>query len=196
MNARILIGTAAALVLGAANPPRTAPVSQQHQIDTRQSVMTIRVYKAGAFSAFGHNHEITAPIASGTVDTAARKTELHVHAAALRVSDHDASEKDRGEIQSTMVGPPVLDTHRYPETVFRSTGIEPAGSGAWTVHGSLTLHGQTRPVTVAVSERDGHYVGSSLLRQTDFGITPVKVAGGSIKVKDEIRIEFDIRLAR
>ncbi len=158
--------------------------------------MTIRVYKAGALSAFGHNHEITASIASGTVDTAARKTELHVQASALRVRDRDASEKDRGEIQSTMLGPQVLDSQRYPEIVFRSTSVEPAGAGAWQVHGSLTLHGQTRPVTVAVSEKDGRYAGSALLKQTDFGITPVRVAGGTIKVKDEIRIEFDVRLLR
>ena len=195
MYIKILLGTVA-LTLAAANSPRTAPGPQQHQIDTRQSVMTIRVYKAGAFSAFGHNHEIAAPIASGTVDTAARKTEVHVHATALRVRDPDASEKDRSEIQSTMLGPQVLDSQHYPEIAFQSTSVEPASSGGWTVRGSLTLHGQTRPVTVAASEKDGHYVGSALVRQTDFGIKPVRVAGGTIKVKDEIRIEFDIRLTR
>jgi hypothetical protein len=31
------------------------------------------------------------------------------------------------------------------------------------------------------------------VRQTEFGITPVTIAGGSIKVKDDVRIEFEIR---
>jgi hypothetical protein len=35
-----------------------------------------------------------------------------------------------------------------------------------------------------------------LSKLTEFGIEPVKVAGGSIRVKDEIRIEFDVQLAR
>jgi hypothetical protein len=30
------------------------------------------------------------------------------------------------------------------------------------------------------------------LRQKDFGITPVSVAGGSIKVKDDVRVDFEI----
>jgi hypothetical protein len=30
------------------------------------------------------------------------------------------------------------------------------------------------------------------LKQTDFGIQPVSVAGGTIKVKDELEIEFTI----
>jgi hypothetical protein len=30
------------------------------------------------------------------------------------------------------------------------------------------------------------------LKQTDYGITPVKIAGGAVKVKDEIVIEFSV----
>jgi YceI-like domain len=60
----------------------------------------------------------------------------------------------------------------------------------------LTLHGQTRPITVEIRESSGHYVGASRFKQTEFGMKPVKVAGGTIKVKDEVRVEFDIHLAR
>ena len=45
-------------------------------------------------------------------------------------------------------------------------------------------------------ETGGHYVGSARFKQTEFDIKPVKVARGSIRVKDEVRIEFDIQLAR
>jgi len=172
-----------------------AASAQQRAIDTEKSVMTVRVYKAGVFSALGHDHEIAAPIASGTVDNAAHKVEIHVKAGALKVRDPKVSEKDRAEIQSTMLGAEVLDAAGHPEIVFRSTTAAPSASGSWTVNGNLTLHGQTRPVTVDVKETGGHYVGASRLKQTEFGITPVKVAGGTIGVKDEIRIEFDIQLA-
>jgi hypothetical protein len=30
------------------------------------------------------------------------------------------------------------------------------------------------------------------LRQTDYGIAPISVAGGTVKVKDELKIDFDI----
>jgi polyisoprenoid-binding protein YceI len=174
----------------------TAASAQQHAINTRNSVLTVRVFKAGVFSAFGHDHEIAAPIAAGTADTTAHHVELRVDAAALRVRDPNISDKDRSEIQQTMLGAEVLDVEHHPEIVFRSTAVEPAGASSWTMRGSLTLHGQTRLVTVDVSEKAGHYLGKAQFKQTEFGIKPVKVAGGTVKVKDEVRIEFDIQLER
>lgn len=158
--------------------------------------MTVRVYKAGVLSALGHNHEILAPISGGTVDALAHSVELRTKAGALQVGDPGVSDKDRAEIQKTMLGPEVLDAEKYPEIVFRSTGVESAGAGSWKVQGDLTLHGATRAVTVEVREAGGHYVGGCRLKQTDFGIKPIKVGGGTVRVKDEIRLEFDIQLAR
>ena|SRR5579884_2418659 len=169
--------------------------AQPHAIDTGKSTLTVRVYKAGVFSALGHDHEIAAPISRGTVDAAARRVELDVKASALQVRDRDASGKDRDQIQSTMLGPEVLDAQQYPEITFRSTEIQPAGPDVWNVQGNLALHGETRAVTVQVRQQNGHYVGSSRFKQSDFGIKPVKVAGGAVRVKDEIQIEFDIQLA-
>jgi polyisoprenoid-binding protein YceI len=170
--------------------------AEPRAIDTGRSSMTVRVYKGGVLSAFGHDHEISAPIASGKADPEGKTVELHVKAGTLRVQDAKASEKDRAEIQKTMLGPEVLNVESHPEIMFRSTSVESAGSGAWTVRGNLALHGETKPVTVEVREKEGHYVGSAVLKQTDFGIKPVRVAGGTVKVKDQIRIEFDIQLAR
>jgi polyisoprenoid-binding protein YceI len=183
------------LLLAASSLLWSGPVnSGQHAIDPHTSVMTVKVYKAGVLSALGHDHEIVAPIAGGKVDTNAQSVELNIDAGALRVRDPKASEADRDEIQKTMLGPEVLDVQRNARIVFRSTAVQSAGPGSWTLQGNLTLHGQTRPVTVSVSERQGHYVGHSLLKQTDFGIKPVRKAGGTVRVKDEIRIEFDIQL--
>jgi polyisoprenoid-binding protein YceI len=39
------------------------------------------------------------------------------------------------------------------------------------------------------------FTGSTKLKQTDFGITPVSVGGGTVKVKDELKLDFQI-LAR
>lgn len=173
----------------------TPAAAQPRAIDTAKSTMTVHVYKTGMLSAFGHDHEIAAPVAGGTVDVEGRKVELHVNAAALRVQDAKASEKDRSEIQSTMLGADVLDVEAHKDIRFRSTAAEPAGQGAWKVTGDLTLHGQTKPVSVEVHEREGKYTGTCRVNITDFGIKPVKAAGGAVRVKDEVQIEFDIQLA-
>lgn len=188
MRAGIL---AATLLVWAGSAP-----AQQHAIAAEQSTLTIRVDKSGLFSAFGHTHEIRAPILRGVADILEHASaEVHVDARALRVVDRDVSEKDRAEIQKTMLGPEVLDSERFPEIVFRTTSAESAGAGRWTLRGNLTLHGETRAVTVEAILKNGHYTGHATVKQTEFGMKPVRVAGGAVRVKDEVRIEFDVQLA-
>jgi len=111
----------------------------------------------------------------------------------LRVIGKDEPEKDRAEVQKTMLGPEVLDSEHHQEIIFKSTGAESAGQGRWKLRGDLTLRGQTRPVTVQATLKDGRYTGEATVKLTDFGIKPPGKAG--VKVKDEVRIEFDVRLA-
>lgn len=171
--------------------------AQTHKIDVKQSSLKISVLKSGFFSAFGHNHEIQAPIAEGTVEqSSSPAVSLRVESADLRVLDPDTSPDTRADVQKTMLGPQVLDVEHFPEISFRSTSVDSAGSNHWRVHGDLTLHGQTRPLVLDVTLVDSHYRGSVTLRQRDFGITPVSVAGGTVKVKNEVKIEFDILLQR
>jgi polyisoprenoid-binding protein YceI len=168
--------------------------AQQHNIDTQKSTLTIHVGKTGVFSGLGHEHEVHAAIHSGTADTGSHPAvEMHVDARELRVIDKGESEKDRAEVQKTMLGPEVLDSEHHQEIVFKSTGAERTGEGRWTLHGNLTLRGQTRPVTVHVTLKDGRYTGETTVKQTDFGIKPPGKAG--VRAKDEVRIEFDVRLA-
>jgi len=167
--------------------------AQQHNIDTQKSTLTIRVGKTGAFSGFGHEHEVSAPIQSGVADTGSHPSvEMRVDARALRVTGKDEPEKDRAEVQKTMLGPEVLDSGHHREIIFKSTTAESAGQGRWTLRGNLTLHGQTRPVMVQATLKDGHYTGEAIVKLTDFGIKPPGKAG--VRAKDEVRIEFDVRL--
>jgi polyisoprenoid-binding protein YceI len=173
----------------------TKAAAQDRPIDTTHSVLKIRVFKSGVFSAFAHDHEIEAPIADGTVHLAANPSvALRVHGRELRVLDPDASSGQRAEIQGTMEGPQVLDIKRFPEISFQSTAVQRKDDQHWLVRGNLTLHGQTSALEVGVVFKDNHYRGFAQLRQHDFGMIPVSIAGGTVKVKDEVRIEFDIVL--
>jgi polyisoprenoid-binding protein YceI len=169
--------------------------AQQQAIDTKQSTVTIHVGKAGFLSALGHEHEIRGAIEIGRADTGAHPSvEVQVDARALKVIDRDASEKERAAVQKAMLGPEVLDSERFNDIVFKSTSAESAGKGQWIVHGNLTLHGQNRPVNVQVRLKDGRYTGEAVVKQTDFGIKPPGKMG--VRAANEVRIEFDVRLAR
>ena len=180
------------LVVPALLPGWAADAGSQKAIDTERSVLTVRVYKTGLFSAFAHDHEIRAPIQKGVFDEDKSTVEFLVDAHALRVLDSDVSDKDRAEIQATMLGPKVLDSEKFPEIRFHSTEVNRLSESKWIVHGNLTLHGQTRPMKVDVELKNTRYRGSAQLLQKDFGITPVTIAGGTVKVKDEVRVEFEI----
>jgi polyisoprenoid-binding protein YceI len=134
--------------------------AQQHNIDTQKSTLTIHVGKTGVFSGLGHEHEVSAPIHSGTVDTGSRpEVEVHVDARELRVVGKDEPEKDRAEVQKTMLGPEVLDSDHHPEIVFKSKSAEPSGPGQWTLHGNLTLRAD------AAGYGAGHAEGRPLHRR-------------------------------
>ena len=166
-------------------------------IDNARSTMTVYVYKTGILSGLAHNHEIEAPIEWGEVhDSESPSVELRIESGKLRVLDAEASDGTRAKLQATMQSAEVLDAGHFPEILFRSTGVEPSGTDHWVIHGNLDLHGQTHPISFEVTLKDGLYQGTAALKQTGFGITPVKVAGGTVKVKDEIKVVFSIALLK
>jgi polyisoprenoid-binding protein YceI len=168
--------------------------AEKRAIDGEHSRVVVRVFKSGVFSVFAHDHEIAAPITQGSVERGEPPAvELEIDARKLRVLDSGASEEERAKIQKTMYGPEVLDSTRFPEIRFASSTVEKMAG--WTVRGNLTLHGQSHPVVVHVTQRGDRYFGSASLKQRDFGIAPVKIAGGTVRVKDEVKIEFEIGLA-
>jgi polyisoprenoid-binding protein YceI len=188
---------AIAVIAAAFLVPSMAARPEGRAIDASHSSLHIRVLKSGVFSAFAHNHDVDAPIESGKVeDRGTLSVELRVDARKLKVLDPGESEGKRAQIQRTMQGPQVLDAERHPEIHFRSTKVEPMGADHWIVTGTLDLHGQAHPVSVDVRRKDGSYSGSATLKQTTFGITPVTIAGGTVKVKDELKVEFQISLAQ
>ena len=167
--------------------------AEKRPIDVQKSVLRVHVSKAGFLSAFGHEHEIEAPVAEGSIDdSSGPAVELRVDAGKLHVMDKEVSPETRAEIQKTMLGPEVLDAARFSDIYFRSTRVVKQSPDQWTIEGDLRLHGQTHPIQTTVTRKDGKYRGSAILKQHDFGINPVSVAGGTVKVKNEIRIEFEI----
>lgn len=170
--------------------------SDERSIDPSSSTLTVKVWKTGLFSAFAHNHDISAPITSGAVnDGDNASVQFRVNSRGMKVLDPEASASTRAEVEHNMRSSEVLDTQQYPEISFESTHVQSTANGVYAVSGNLTLHGQTHPVQVVVkTARSGKYEGSAKLKQTTFGIQPISIGGGAVKVKDEVDIAFTISL--
>jgi polyisoprenoid-binding protein YceI len=178
-------------------------VAVRYRIDPSRSRFTVQGSAEGLFSMFGHDPVIAicgfggdARWVPGTLEGGS--VLMLVRADSLAVVNK-VSEKDRLEMERAMLDE-VLETTRYPEVVFMSTNISSTrtaeGQYSARITGSLSLHGVTRAhlVDALVTVNDGSLraQGEFPLRQTDYNIRPVSVAGGTLKMKDELHLSFDI----
>jgi polyisoprenoid-binding protein YceI len=167
--------------------------TQERALDTERSTVTIHVGKSGLLSAAAHDHTIDAPISSGSVrESTAPRIEFTVETAKIKVRrDPKIDTKTHVTIQRDMEEM-TLETKKYPEIAFRSSRIEKIADGQWKVDGNLSLHGVTKPVSLTVKQSGDSWTTHTVIKQTDFGITPISIGGGMIKVKNEVGIDFQI----
>ena len=164
----------------------------------------IHVGTGGLFGAFAHDHLIEARKVEGCAVLDANNLtrssiKLTFPASSVRVLDPNESEKDRATVQQNMEND-VLMISKYPRVVFESTSIE-LGSAAnqLKVHGNLTIRDKTQPVVIPLAFKqlgDGTYQadGKYNFKQSSFGIKPIQLGAGTIKVKDDLETEFQLFL--
>ena len=183
---------------------RTVFAAEQHCVVPGRGYFRIHVGTAGLFGALAHDHSIEAQKVMGCAlidsnDVAHSSVKLEFPTAGIRVIDPKENEKDRAEVQKTMETE-VLHVSEYPRVTFESTGIEPDGAlNRMRLRGNLTIRGKTLPVIISVMVTrlsDGTYRvdGEYKFKQSSFLIKPIQLAGGTVKVKDELETQFELFL--
>lgn len=193
------------VVLALAGAVPAAAATRTYVIDASASAVQVHVGKSGVFGFAGHTHEVAAERFEGRVeadpeDLARSSVELSFEASGLKVSAQGEPEGDAPKVQQVMAGPKVLDVARFPGIVFRSRTVSGrrTAEGAYElqVAGELSLHGLAHVITVPVRiELSGDTLtasGKTTLAQRLFGIEPVSAGGGTVKVKNELGIEFRV----
>jgi len=183
------------------SPPAT---TVRYVIDVRASTFIVRAFATGVLSAFGHNPTISVPEIEGEVKWTSSSMEdtslrMVAHASSLTVTD-DISKSDRHEMERKM-HKDVLETDGYPEIIYecsRVSSIQRLGEGSFSaaLKGDLTLHGvtQNQPISARVTLKGDilRAAGEFSIRLSDYEIRPVSAAGGMVKLKDELKLSFDI----
>lgn len=101
-------------------------------------------------------------------------------------------------LDEKMVSPEFFDAAKYPQISFKSTQFHFDGDTLKTVDGTLTAHGQSRPVTLTLSNfvctqhpmRKAPVCAanaSATIKRSDFG-----VAAFAPLVSDEVRLDIEI----
>jgi polyisoprenoid-binding protein YceI len=175
----------------------------RYRLDATRSRFTVRAFSGGMLSALGHNPTISiqdftgeCQFVAGALDDALVR--ILIKADSLKVTG-DVNEKDRNEMEKSM-REEVLETEKYPEIVFESTGVTSdkifEGQYRVGIKGRLSLHGVTSdcPIEahVIVSEASLRARGEFTLLQSRYRIRAFSAAGGTIKLKDELKFSFEI----
>ena len=152
-------------------------------IDPRQSRVAFTVGHMGFMKASG-----TLPITEGSIVVGEDPTASSVEAQ-LDPAGFDTGNPKRDEhVRSA----DFLDVEQFRTAGYRSTGVEVRGT-SFTVHGELTVHGQTRPVTLvgelaSTADGDASFTASATVSRHEFGVTkmPAFVVGKELTIDLEV----------
>jgi polyisoprenoid-binding protein YceI len=186
------------------NPIEAATATLTHfVVDAGSSRFSVQAFATGFLSAMGHNPVIGIRTFSGEVNFSSESLQasglkLAIQAGSLGVQD-DISDKDRREIEKLM-NEQILEPAKYPEIAYEAAQVAVTRLGdalySLSANGNLSFHGvsRSRPVTarVAVFGDMLRASGDFTLDQSDYGIKPISVAGGALKVKDELKFSFEL----
>ncbi|MEZ5426682.1 MAG: YceI family protein [Pyrinomonadaceae bacterium] len=177
---------------------------EKYELDASESTFTVQAFASGLLKGLGHDPTVgirdfkgEAKFSPETFDNA--ELRIEVDARSLAVIDN-VKEKDVKEVERTM-HEDVLETSSFPEIVFQSTSITTTriipGRYKAKIIGDLTLHGQTQNGIWIMAQLtlDGDSLrakGDFSIKQTNYGIKLVSVAAGALKLKDELKFNFDL----
>jgi polyisoprenoid-binding protein YceI len=176
----------------------------RHKVGADRDRLVLRTTRDGLAASAGHDLTIEITRWSGelTVDDDSSPASLDVRIDMTSMAVREGTgglkpltDKDRRDIVSN--ARKVLGADRFPEATFGNAKFKPGADGGGSITGTLTLHGQSRPVTVEVTETGpDRYHGSATVVQSDFGIKPYSGFFGALKVSDAVDVEADVGLSQ
>ena len=173
----------------------------QYVMDTKVSQFTVQAFASGLISVVAHSPKIAVREWKGDVDfvpdpLADAHFSMKAKSASLEVLD-ELRDDDRRQLQSVMYQE-VLETARFPEFTFESSAIDAKRQKESlyqiSITGRLTLHGvsntQALVAQVAFGVDSFRAYGEFTVLQTDYGIKVASIAGGTLKLQDELKCSF------
>src|ERR1700744_3920844 len=169
----------------------------RHQLGPDSGRLTLRTYRSGLAAQAGHDLTIDVTRWSGSVASGRLAAPTVLPSRAIREGRggiKPLTDRDRRDI--TGQAAKSLDTGRYPEASFSATGLTPDAAGGGAIDGTLTLHGQSRPLRLTVTRTgDGQYQATASVVQSQFGIKPYSGMFGALKLRDDVDLEVTVNLS-
>jgi polyisoprenoid-binding protein YceI len=187
---RVVIGLGCALfLLAGASLVR----ADTYKVDPVHSTAIFRIQHGGVSYFYGR---INGPQGTIEVDESdPTKTTFQIE---LKTANIDTNNPARDKHLKT---PDFFSAEEFPTISFKSTSVKTSADNKLEVAGDLTMHGQTKPITMTVEHvgtadvpRMGHRTGydaSFTIKRSDFGMTKFLDLLG-----DEVRVRVGLEAAK
>ena len=176
-----------------------------YRILPQQSLVLVRVGRAGTMQRLGHEHAVASEDVTGLVEINENPSASRAHVIfPIRNLIVDKPEyRERLELDTGPSAEDVAKTYTnmlkvfepqlYPWVEAQARLVTEEGSQA-TLAVSITLHGASfaylLPVDLEVVAERLVVSGQAKIKHSDFGVAPFAVAGGLVRVADELQVEF------
>lgn len=189
MRIRTIVAAVACGALATAALTLTAPARAQEgagaagqvwKADTVHSNAIFRVRHAGVTNFYGAFHDVRGEFVLDTDNPGSSRFEFTI---GLESVDTGSENRD-----NHLRSPDFFNVRQFPEATFVSTDVTKTGENTYEVAGNLTLHGETKPVTVMVEHTgDGSFRGTPVrsfeatfeIKRADFGMATYIASDGS-----------------
>ena len=179
------------------------------QVAAADSLLVVRVYRAGVLASAGHNHVIASHDLGGSVFVPCDRarttfvidvpvTTLTVDEPELRAAEPgtefppDVPESAREGTRKNMLSAAVLDGGQFARVTLRGERLEPNGSGVGVAEIESTVRAAVRRLEVPVRYRleatTLSVTADFPLRQSDLGLQPFSAMLGALQVADEMHV--------
>ncbi|OGT54606.1 MAG: hypothetical protein A3E01_02555 [Gammaproteobacteria bacterium RIFCSPHIGHO2_12_FULL_63_22] len=166
----------------------------RYAFDPVHTRVAFQVSHAGFSNPVGTFSRIEGELQFDEADWSSARLKVRIPMTTLELGDADWREK--------ILDRTFFDAEKFPEAVFESTTVESTGSNTANVSGNLTMHGVTRPVTLAVTmnalrrhpltfKRTAGFSATASLKRSDFGMTSWKNLVG-----DDVRLLIEAEAVR
>jgi polyisoprenoid-binding protein YceI len=171
--------------------------SGSYTFGPEQATLTVHTGKGGAAAKAGHNLTIDVTDWSAELqiadDPAQTTVTLSADPRSLTVREGHGGMQTLGDDDKAGIAQTIDDEVLKGRPIaFASDTVASDGNGGpLRVSGRLTLYGNEVPVTFELTCADGETLtGTATLRQSDWGIKPYSTLFGTLKVLDDVRIDF------
>jgi len=170
-----------------------------YEIDKLHTSLVFRVSHIGFSNYTGRFTKIDAKLDFDPARLAASRINVTIDPRSIQADNAPA-----GFLES-LAGKDWLDAEHFPEMSFRSTNIEVTNKNSFRLHGTLTLHGVTKPIVLEARYNGGYashpmeprarigFSASGSFKRSDFGVNyGIPDPGTTMGIGDEVQVILEI----